>query len=80
MKRHVSKGYEGIRKSKFDKDVWNVQGRYYNLKALYNLSKTKGLELLLNDGIKKDLETYEMQREKRLSVYREEGLAMAQQN
>ena len=61
------RAYEALKKSKFNEDEWNLQGRHYNIKQLYNLSRTLELELSFGEEIGDDLETYKCKLKKNQS-------------
>ncbi len=52
--------YEGVRKSSLPatRGQWNLHGRKYNIKGVYNLRGSPGIELIFDDGVGSDLKEY----------------------
>ncbi|MAH03538.1 hypothetical protein CMI39_01995 [Candidatus Pacearchaeota archaeon] len=61
--------YEGLKKSNFPEEEWNLHGRRYSIKGLDNLSKTPGIKLFLGEGIEEDLKEYDGSRKHKKTLF-----------
>lgn len=60
--RMMPVGYEEYEALKYKNGSPNPHGRKYNIKALYNLVRTPGIETIITHEIEQDLKKYKIER------------------
>jgi len=54
----LGRKYEACKKSKFNGNYWNLQGRQYAIQGVYNLVLTKEINPYIEKEVLEDLERY----------------------